>query len=216
MSLADRLFNRSKASDTLFGGGAIVAHTLTTTQGYTVNWDALENRYPEIQGMDSYKDKWQHLEKTRFEDPDEKAFIFCQRTKMPGSYHEVRDKVVTSAFVADIVDVLQNTTADWNSVINYKHHACGTSTAAEAAGDTAMGAAHGTRDAGTQTEGTVANIYVSVATHTYTATVAVTEHGMFNKTSSGTLMDRTLFAVINVVSGNQIEFTFSITFSSGG
>jgi len=91
----------------------------------------------------------------------------------------VRDKVVTSAFVNDIVDVLTATTARVDIIKNYKSHDSGTSTAAEAAGNTALTSGCGeARDSGT--------------------------------------MDRTVFTAINVGSGDKIEFTFSITFSSGG
>jgi hypothetical protein len=129
----------------------------------------------------------------------------------------VKDKVVTSAFVADIVDVLTGTTGDHDTFINYKFHDSGTGTATEAAANTALTSACGdTRDAGTQIEGTAANIYKSVATHTYGSTHSITEHGIFNASSGGTLMDRTVFSAINVDNGEKIEFTFTITFSSGG
>lgn len=80
------------------------------------------------------------------------------------------------------------------------------------------------RDVGTQVAGGV--IYTSVATTTYTAgycPVAISEHGLFNDPGAGgppvtgpTLMDRTTFADINVITGNQIEWTFAITFVAGG
>jgi hypothetical protein len=129
----------------------------------------------------------------------------------------VKDKVVTTAFVGDIVDVLTGTTGDHDTFINYKFHDSGTGTATEAAANTALTSACGdSRDAGTQIEGTAANIYKSVATHTYGSTHSITEHGIFNVSSGGTLMDRTVFAAINVDDGEKIEFTFTITFSSGG
>ena len=75
----------------------------------------------------------------------------------------------------------------------------------------------GSRTTGSQTEGATANIYKSVATTTYTASKAIIEHGLFSQSTGTTLMDRTkLGAAINVVNGNQIEWTFQITFSSGG
>lgn len=80
------------------------------------------------------------------------------------------------------------------------------------------------RDVGTQVASTVT--YTSVATTTYTAgycPVAISEHGLFNDPGAGgppvtgpTLMDRTTFADINVITGNQIEWTFVITFVAGG
>lgn len=125
----------------------------------------------------------------------------------------VKNKVVTDAFVNDIVD---NLIAEVAAFGDYKFHDSGTGTVAEAAGDTALGTACGeARDTGTQVE-VAANQYRSVATHTYTATFAITEHGLFNVASAGILMDRTVFTAINVVSGDKIEFSFTISFSSGG
>jgi len=141
--------------------------------------------------------------------------------KIKGKYREVvknrrtvYDRVVTDAFVAFVVDQLQTETSTFG---DFKYHDSGTGTGNEAAADTALGTACGeSRDTGTQTEGATANIYKSVATHTYAGSFAITEHGLFNASSAGTLMDRTKFTAINVVASDQIEFTFQITFASGG
>lgn len=79
------------------------------------------------------------------------------------------------------------------------------------------------RDIGTQVAAGVK--YTSVATTTYTgayAPCAISEHGLFNDPGLGipptgpTLMDRSTFADINVAVGNQIQWTFEITFVAGG
>ncbi len=131
----------------------------------------------------------------------------------------VKNKVVTNAFVYDLVDVLTGTSGKFDL---YKWHDSGISTAAEAATNTALTSRISTsRTAGTQVEATAtSNAYKSIATHTYGSSYAVTEHGLFNSSSTAAgiakMMDRTKFAVINVVSGNSIEFTFTITFTAGG
>ena len=128
----------------------------------------------------------------------------------------VKDRVVTTAFVDYVVD---NLIAEVAAFGDFKFHDSGTGTTAEAAADAQLVNDCGeARDTGTQVEGTSANIYKSVATHTYAGTFAITEHGLFNLATlaAGTLMDRTVFAAINVVSGNQIEFTFNITLTAGG
>lgn len=140
------------------------------------------------------------------------------RKIVDGKYTDVRrvvkDKVVTDAFVAFVVDQLQTETSAFG---DFKYHDSGIGVGAEAAGDTALGTPWGgARTAGTQIEGATANIYKSVGTTTYNATKAITEHGLFNAASAGTLMDRTVFSAINVVDTNQIEFTFQITLTSGG
>ena len=56
----------------------------------------------------------------------------------------VRDKVVTNAFVNDVVDVLTGTTGDHDTFVNYKYHDSGTGTSStEAATETALEAACG-------------------------------------------------------------------------
>lgn len=143
-----------------------------------------------------------------------------------GEYHytderrEVRDKVVTDDFAEDIVD---NLIAEVSAFGDYKYHHSGTGVGAEAAGDAALGTpVEDARDVGTQVEDG-SKVYKSIATTTYTGTYAITEHGLFNTAGAGSppvvggiLMDRTKFAAINVVSGNQIEWTFTIAFTSGG
>lgn len=122
-------------------------------------------------------------------------------------------RCVTDAYVALLVDELQASEALHST---FKYHGSGTGTGNEAAGDTALGTEVETRDTGTQTEGATANIYKSVATHTYGDTFAITEHGLFNASTVGTLMDRSKFAAVNVGNGEKIEFTYQLTVSSGG
>lgn len=120
---------------------------------------------------------------------------------------------VTSAFVAFVVDQLQTETSVFG---DFKYHDGGVGTTAENVADTAIETTDGeSRATGTQTE-SAANAYRSVGTISYTSTKAVTEHGLFNDSSAGTLMDRSVFSAINVVSGDSIQFTYTITFTAGG
>lgn len=122
-------------------------------------------------------------------------------------------RVVTTAYVNLLVDELQSSTAAHSTFL---YHDSGTGTGAEAVGDTGLGTKVETgRATGTQTEGASANIYRSVGTISYTATRAVTEHGLFSASSSGTLMDRTVFTAVNVVNGDSIQFTYELTATAG-
>jgi len=122
-------------------------------------------------------------------------------------------KKVTDAFVAHLVDSLQNQTS--TPIDTFKYHDSGTGTNAENKTDTALQTPCGeARDTGTQIEGATGNIYKSVATHTYAGSFAITEHGLFSASSAGTLMDRSVFAAINVVATDQIEFTYQLTCTS--
>lgn len=123
----------------------------------------------------------------------------------------ISTKVVTDAGVAYIVDAFQNIT----EVENFKYHGYGTGSTAESASQTALVTEQGTRATGTTTEGASANIYRTVGTITAGGTLAVVEHAVFSASSVGTMLDRSLFSAINVVSGDQITFTYELTFPSG-
>lgn len=123
----------------------------------------------------------------------------------------ISTKVVTTAGVNYIVDAFQNTT----ELENMKYHASGTGVAAEAVGDTALGTEVATRATGTTAEGASANIYQTVGTIPYTATLAITEHGILSAAAVGTLLDRSVFSAINVNNGDSIEFTYELTFPAG-
>lgn len=128
-------------------------------------------------------------------------------------YQEIRNKVITTAFVTALVDAFQAAAY----VNNWKYHASGTGTNAEAIGDAALQTPIAeVRDAGTQEEGATANIYKSVATHTYAGTFAITEHGLFDAAAVGVLADRSVFSAVNVVPGDRIEFTFQMSLVAGG
>lgn len=121
-------------------------------------------------------------------------------------------KVVTTAFVNFLVDQLQTSTGQ---IANFSWHAMGTGGTAEAIGDTALVTEVETRTDGTQTEGASANIYRSVGTVTATATRAIVEHGLFDASTSGNLMDRSVFTVINLSNGDGIQFTYELTVPAG-
>ena len=135
-------------------------------------------------------------------------------------YGLVATRVVTTAGANAIVGAFQNTV----ELNNFKFHALGTGAAAEAVGDTALGAelttqyqVDGTRATGTTVEGASANIFRSVATVTVDAPAAITEHGLFSQaTAGGTLFDRSVFAVINLAPSDSLELTYELSISSGG
>jgi len=103
-------------------------------------------------------------------------------------------------------------TATTNSPVSMTHMAIGTGTATPAASDTALG---------TQT-GRVSLSGSSVTNNsiTYTATFpagtgdgAVTEAGIFNASSGGTMLCRTTFPAVNKQSGDTIAVTWVVTVS---
>ena len=135
----------------------------------------------------------------------------------------VSTRVVTTAGVTKVVDFLR--ASDTATGSTFKFHGLGTGVAAEAASDTALGTelttqyvTDNTRPTGTQTN-SGATVYQSVATITLdSGTPAVTEHGLFSASTAGTLLDRSVFAAVNLVgaNGDAITSTYSLTVSAGG
>jgi hypothetical protein len=129
------------------------------------------------------------------------------------NYGTVGYRVVTTAFVNYVTDQLQTETSTFG---DFKYHDSGVGTTAENITDTAMETTDGeSRSTGTQTE-SASNAYRSVGTITYTTTKAITEHGLFNDVSAGTLMDRTVFSAINVVNTDSVTFTYTLTIAANG
>lgn len=136
-------------------------------------------------------------------------------------YGTVCYRVVTDAGVAFIVDDMDNSTTD---ITTLNFHGVGTGGTAEAAANTALVTESttalnpdSTRATGTKTQPS-ANILRSVGTVTFDGSAAITEHGIFSQaaTGGGTLLDRSLFAAINVAAADSIQFTYDLTFTSGG
>ena len=127
-------------------------------------------------------------------------------------YGVIGRRVVTTAYCEFIVDQHQTE----SSIIgDFKFHDSGVGVTAENSSDTAMETTDAeARASGTQTEESSV-IYRSVGTISYTSTKAITEHGLFNNLTTVTLMDRTKFSAINVVSGDSIQFTYGITYTAG-
>lgn len=98
----------------------------------------------------------------------------------------------------------------------------GTGAVAAAAGDTALGAekdaAGGVSTTHVVSAATVSRVTTTVTndtaqmvgTATSSGTIAITESGVFNAASAGTLLARQVFTAVNVVSGDSIQFTWKI------
>lgn len=154
------------------------------------------------------------------------CLVGCQWSEKTGrrewvDYGLVREKVVSTAGVNFIVDAFQNAV----EVENLKFHALGTGTNAEAAGDTALQTElttqynpNNTRATGSLTEGASANIFRTVGTNTVDSAAAVTEHGILSDVDvgEGTLLDRSVFSVINLANGDSLQSTYDFTVNSGG
>lgn len=104
-----------------------------------------------------------------------------------------------------------------NDISAFDFHAVGIGTTAAAIGDTAIENSTGApaRVSGTPSNPT-SNQYRSIATVSFTSSLAITEWGLFSASTAGTLWDRRVFAAINVVNGDSIQFTYTLTVNAGG
>lgn len=137
-------------------------------------------------------------------------------------YGLVSCRVVTNAGAAFIVDAFQNLV----EIEAMRFHGLGTGTAAEAATDTALGAELTTQysTASTRPTGSLgeqagaANVYETSATIAVSAAVAASEHGVFSQAAvpGGVLLDRSVFAAVNLGAGEAIQATYQLTFPAGG
>lgn len=131
-------------------------------------------------------------------------------------------KVVTDTGVEFIVDGFQNIV----EIEIMKFHGIGTGVTAEAASQTALVTelttqyiVDNTRATGTTAEGATGEIFQTVGTNTVdAASQLIREHGVFTlaAVASGVMLDRTLFALITLESGDSLESTYELTFASGG
>lgn len=133
-------------------------------------------------------------------------------TGLREDYGLVCTKVVTDAGVNYLCGAFQGT---GNLASNFKYHGSGTGTTAESAAQTALVTEVATRATGSQTVGGASNVYRTVGSITYSGAFAITEHGIFSASSAGTMLDRSVFAAINVAASDVIEFTYDLTLPSG-
>jgi hypothetical protein len=136
-------------------------------------------------------------------------------------YGVVSRRVVTDTGVAYVVDCWDNTATILKDM-NY--HGLGTGAGAEGAAETALVTEctnalnpDNTRATGARSQ-PAANQYRSIGTLTFDIAAAVIEHGLLSQaaTGGGVLWDRSLFAAINVASGDSIQATYTVTLTSGG
>lgn len=111
------------------------------------------------------------------------------------------------------------------TIDNMKFHGLGTTNTAEDQTDSALIAeittqytSDNVRPTGTQTEGGSTNIYRTVGTIGVDATVAAVEHGILDQAAvgGGVLLDRTVFTVVNLGSGDSLQATYELTITAGG
>jgi len=94
--------------------------------------------------------------------------------------------------------------------------AYGTGAGTTASADTTLFTETGTRQTGTSTQQTTSvtnDTYQVVGTQTAGSTLAITNAGLFDASTSGNLFVKGDFSTINLNSGDSIQFTFKTQFS---
>ena len=139
-------------------------------------------------------------------------------SKIPFLFGHYADKAVvpnliTNAGLAGVASRLNGSGAE----AAFTYVAIGTGTTAAAVTDTTLeteiSTDGGSRAAATCTRTTtdVTNDTAQmVATYTFSGSFAVTESGIFNDASSGTMLARRVFSAYNVTSGDQLTITWTI------
>lgn len=130
------------------------------------------------------------------------------------NYGRIGTRVVTTAFATALATYMFD--ASGTAPTAYDYHASGTGTTAEAIGDTALQTDSGVARVSGTPSNPGAGQYRNVGTMSFTGALAITEHGLFSAATAGTLLDRTVFSAINVVNGDSIQFTYTLTISAGG
>ena len=127
-------------------------------------------------------------------------------TKPDGNVHET---VVPNIVVTDGKEYIASRMKD-ASATAMSHMAIGTGSTAAAAGDAALGTEAG-RVALTSTTVTSNAVAYVTTFPAGTGTGAITEAGIFNASSSGTLLCRTVFSVINKGAADTLGITWTVT-----
>lgn len=136
------------------------------------------------------------------------------RVVLTGSDGQVKEDVLLKNLVVDtglnfIVKRMKDATADVMS-----HMSLGTGTTAAAAADTTLQTEiNGSRVGLTSTTVTANQITYIASFAAGVGTGAVTEAGIFNNSTGGTMLCRTVFPVVNKQSGDSMTVTWTVTVS---
>jgi hypothetical protein len=134
------------------------------------------------------------------------------RVVLTGPDGQVKDErdlknLVVSTGLAFIASRMKEATATVMS-----HMSLGTGTTAAALGDTTLGTElSGSRVSLTSTTVTANQVTYIASFAAGVGTGAVTESGIFNASSSGTMLCRTVFPVVNKQSGDSMTVTWTVT-----
>lgn len=142
---------------------------------------------------------------------DVQITVFDQASGAVKDSREIKNLVVTAGKTFIAAAMLKTTT---NSPAAMTHMALGTGTTAAAAGDTTLQAPIAGARVALGSATSAANVVTYTANFPAgTGTGAVTEAGVFNDPSTGTMLCRTVFSVVNKGASDAMSITWTITVS---
>jgi hypothetical protein len=133
----------------------------------------------------------------------------------PDGKEKQREKISNLVVIAGRNHIADQMAASGEAAMS--HMAIGTGTTAADAADTALAAELDRNPLGAVSQGTDSDAHKVTYTCEWAAgdgTGAITEAGIFNSASAGTMLCRTVFAVKNKGAGDNLTLTWILTFSA--
>lgn len=128
-------------------------------------------------------------------------------------YGLVSVKEITQAFTKRLVDSLCDSAA---TMATFIYHKMGAGSTAETDTDTALVTQQVGAAQGSQTHGASSSIYQSVATLTAGSSFGCREHGLFNASTGGVALDRSVVTNIDLNTDDVVTWTYNLTCTFGG
>jgi hypothetical protein len=132
-------------------------------------------------------------------------------------YGLVGVREVTAVFAKRLVDAM---VTSGDVIDNFNQHKQGSGSTAETDTETALVAAQSGAQVATgnalATHGTSSQIYQTVGAITATTAYEIREHGVFNASTGGILLDRSVVTAIAVNTDDVVTWTYQLTVNAGG
>jgi len=147
------------------------------------------------------------------------GLTYAKVEKADGTFKDyglVSVREVTSAFADHVVDVLHSSGEQMN---DFNQHKMGSGSTAETSTQTALVAAmSGAQDATGNAAATqpATNQYRTIGTITASTAIEVREHGIFNASTGGIMLDRSVVTNISLNDDDVVTWTYELTVAAGG
>jgi len=133
-------------------------------------------------------------------------------------YGLVSCKVVTDAFAKRLVDALL---ASANTMSQFTYHKMGAGSTSQTKTQTTLvtqqvGAQTGTDGVTAATHGATSDIYRTIGTLTAGSAYVCCEHGVFNASTGGVMLDRSTVTNIDLSIDDIVTWTYELTVTAGG